>query len=189
MIIITAYHGTSKENAERILKEGFRIQRDSQQYPNDLGHGIYGYIDSEPQHGDVYFMRSAKENAALFARQIRKIPDDQIEVLRIRISLKLDNYLDLNEINNRNEMLKAFEREMKSALKFASNQYKVNRTSKRGQTDGVLLEYLNEKGSLKLPDVLIKDTYTRFYGGLSNFSNGREIVVRKESVIQMISLQ
>lgn len=188
MIIVTAYHGTSMENAEKILKEGFRIQRDSKQYPNDLGHGVYGYIDSKPEDGDVYFMRSAKENAALFARQIKKVPQDQIAVLKFQVHFIQKEAINLNDLENRNNLLLVYKIVMGAAIEEISFLYKMNRASKRNQIDGVIFEYLHVKGIIRFPKVLIKDTYTRFNGYLSNFTNGRELVIRDVSRIHSVQL-
>lgn len=61
MITLTAYHGTSKKNAARILKEGFINDADSNEtkaelarYPNDLGRGVYGYVDESFQSDVCY---------------------------------------------------------------------------------------------------------------------------------------
>jgi len=36
-----AYHGTSKENAQRILEEGFRVMKKYVSDPGDFGRGLY----------------------------------------------------------------------------------------------------------------------------------------------------
>ncbi|WP_338342524.1 hypothetical protein [Fructobacillus fructosus] len=186
MMIVTAYHGTSRKNARKILTEGFRIEKGRQRYPNDLGHGIYGYLDSSPEKGDVYFMQTAKENALLFAKQIRKVPEKQIVVLKLTIQIDIQNYLDLNQLVNRNHVLHLYQKIIGGVLRDIKKEYVSDRISRRRQMDGVVLEKLNQVGIISLPPVVIKDTFTRFNGILSNFTNGREIVIRDPRYIHFI---
>ncbi|MCK8617503.1 hypothetical protein LNP00_03880 [Fructobacillus sp. M158] len=186
--MITAYHGTSKMNAKQILEKGFRIKRDEKLYPNDLGHGIYGYVDSDTESGDTYLMQSAKESASLFAKQIRKIDEKHVAILRMDIEIDRTEYLDLNEVENRNHVVRLYQEVLADLLIDIRVKYAVNRSSRRKQMDGVVLEKLNQDGLMDLPEVIIKDTYTRFSGILSNFTNGREIVIRDPKVIKAIRL-
>jgi hypothetical protein len=186
MMIVTAYHGTSRKNAKKILTEGFRIEKGRQRYPNDLGHGIYGYLDSSPEKGDVYFMQTAKGNALLFAKQIRKVPAKQIVVLKLTIQIDIQNYLDLNQLVNRNHVLHLYQKIIGGVLRDIKKEYVSDRISRRRQMDGVVLEKLNQVGIISLPPVVIKDTFTRFNGILSNFTNGREIVIRDPRYIHFI---
>lgn len=135
-MIVTAYHGTSRKNAKKILTEGFRIEKGRQRYPNDLGHGIYGYLDSSPEKGDVYFMQTAKENALLFAKQIRKVPAKQIVVLKLTIQIDIQNYLDLNQLVNRNHVLHLYQKIIGGVLRDIKKEYVSDRISRR-RRDGV----------------------------------------------------
>ena len=153
-----------------------------------MGHGIYGYMDSETASGDTYFMQSAKESAFLFAKQIRKIAEKDVAILRMDIEINSTKYLDLNEVENRNHVVHLYQEVLADLLIDIRIKYPVNRSSRRKQMDGVVLEKLNQDALMNLPEVIIKDTYTRFSGILSNFTNGREIVIRNPKVIKAIRL-
>ncbi|MBS9337159.1 hypothetical protein [Fructobacillus parabroussonetiae] len=177
MIKITSFHGTSVKNAEKILEEGFKIKQDSGQYPNDLGHGIYGYIDSDFSINDVEFINDAKTNAKSFSKYIRGNKENYA-ILQFKVSVFDDQILNLNQLNQRNRMVRLYKQFLNSAISEIPLKYKTNRASRRKQMDGVFIEFLIEHNILREPEMIILDTYSRFNGYASNITNGRELLIR-----------
>lgn len=82
------YHGTTLENAIRIMDEGFKIQQN--EVTNDLGAGLYTYCDDE------LGIWKPQKNALRNARQYKNGKHCVIE-LTIDDDLVKDGYLDLDD--------------------------------------------------------------------------------------------
>ncbi|MBS9338917.1 hypothetical protein G6R29_04665 [Fructobacillus sp. M2-14] len=192
MITLTAYHGTSQKNAARILQEGFlhewhqkETEDGLERYPNDLGNGVYGYVESGLDE-NVRYLQSARENAFAFARGIRKVELKNIRILKLEIKVHEEKVSNLNDLNTRNEVVALYRKRMVHALAEGKLKYVASKHSRRNQIDGVVLEYLFKRHLLAQPDIVLIDSHTRFDGTLSNISNGNEVAVRNMKVITNI---
>lgn len=196
MITLTAYHGTSKKNATRILQEGFINDVDFTEtkpglarYPNDLGRGVYGYVEDGFYKG-VDYLKSAQENAYNFALKIRKVQPDNIVVLEMKISVSEDKILNVNSREVRNDLVRLYRKFQGPAIQDIQNKYIVDRLSRRKYVDGVILECLFAAKAVSLPDIVLLETHTRFDGYLSHIANGNEVAIRSpKSIVSIKALE
>lgn len=175
------FHGTSKEKADLVLKDGFKISK-TKNVPNDLGTGIYFYIDSE-------FGEPPEIMARNFCCIFRKVPKTKVNIIKSEINesamlLDFDIKSNLVELSKfRNENLD----NVKSILKSLENG---NGLKKRGNLDGIAIElyvnYLNEKYATQIAGVK-RSTFTRNEEVIkykaSNIPNGKELCIYETSYI------
>ena len=72
------YHGTSRENKENILKEGFKIDAPLARDPGDWGRGIYFY----PHKNLAQFLNLVVLKSEINITNFLKIPHCKIETVR-----------------------------------------------------------------------------------------------------------
>lgn len=207
------YHGTSDFAYQKILKSSNLGFNPIKTYPNDLGNGVYFFIDSI----NDLFMNNAQERAFNYAKVFKC--NNKIEKVRL-IKAKLDwsdqiSYLDLSDQDNllimdhvREEFNEITD---KIYSKLQSDPRNKNRV-KRGNLDGVFFELMSnpqrflesinvklsekemkmiEKQSMPKYDYIIMPTFTpvdKASYRLSNFPNGIELVVKNNKCIKEFSL-
>lgn len=184
-----AYHGTRIENKEKIVSKSFIISNTPDRIPNDLGNGIYFFLDK----GSNY--KSPKEMAESFVKNYRNCSNDEHIIFKVTVSdeAKLIDYNDADNAalfetfrnKNLNIILKHYGRfvynsqkkspsipgSLKGAKKKSSS---IPGGLKRANLDGIVFELLKNKAKY---DGVVKDTYTpqdKKYNK-SSFSNGREL--------------
>lgn len=180
---IIGYHGTSKDIAECILVDGFRIDRDIRKLPGDLGRGVYTFLDKEINSGE------AIRNARNFVKNIRKnilVP----EILKVLCSVDENQIMNFNDPDNV-KIFQKFRENNQEVLNKELDFLKRNGSFNRGNMDGYVIEMLLNRFNISSL-VVIKDTYTWFSTELnrykkSNFPNGREMCIRGLKVIKDIS--
>ena len=170
-----AYHGTKIENKEKIESESFSISNTPDRIPNDLGNGIYFFLDK----GSNY--KNPKEMAESFVKNYRECSNDEHIIFKVTVSDEA-KLIDYNDADNaalfekfRNENLNII---LKHYNSFVYNS-KIKSSSipgslKRANLDGIVFELLRNKAHY---DGVVKDTYTpqdKKYNK-SSFSNGREL--------------
>jgi len=173
--VLEAYHGTKIENKEKIVSESFIISDTPNRIPNDLGNGIYFFLDK----GSNY--KNPKEMAESFVKNYRNCSNDEHIIFKVTVSdeAKLIDYNDADNAaffeNFRNKslniILKHYDRFVyHSQIKSSS----IPGSLKRANLDGIVFELLRNKAHY---DGVVKDTYTpqdKKYNK-SSFSNGREL--------------
>lgn len=189
--ILKGYHGTKPQNAEDILNNQkvivtpFKITADvvipqKKRLPNDLGQGLYLFLDSENPKFD------GKSCAKKYAHKWRHKNN---KVTLIRFSLNDTNVFafNLNNPETAERFSKVREKlYLKIVQQLTSSKEDNILKSNRPNIDGIFLEYLFQYGLKKEVDFVIKDTYTPFYTSdftLSNFANGRELCLRNMEII------
>lgn len=182
------YHGTTVERAREILRHGFKVKRGK--VTNDLGSGVYTYCDDDNGAWDPYL------NAMKFAKRFRR---GRTCVLKVTVD---DNEVRNNSLNlDYPGMPCEWEIVRKS---FEDNAEKIwkgfphGNAKKRHNIDGIILEkvfkskniFTDENNSAENPSCVLKQTYTSFISHtLSNFPNGRELVIRNLGMITKIEIQ
>ncbi|MCT0484867.1 hypothetical protein [Weissella paramesenteroides] len=145
------YHGTTKSNKEQILKNGFIINKNT--WPNDLGYGIYNFIDTEN------FYVKAKDAANIYAKKYRS--NDETACIINNISIDTGKLLNLNVETNRKNILK-YRSMLTNSVQARADQYRQNHSSKsvvkRGNTDGFFLEKVLKTLHIE-PDAILMDRW------------------------------
>lgn len=173
--VVEAYHGTKIENKEKILNKSFNISNTPDHIPNDLGNGIYFFLDK----GSNY--KNPKEMAESFVKNYRNCLDDEYIIFKVTVSdeAKLIDYNDPENAacfekfrdKNLNTILKHYDRFVYTSQARTSS---IPGSLKRANLDGIVFELLKNKAKY---DGVVKDTYTpqnKKYNK-SSFSNGREL--------------
>ena len=183
------YHGTKPQNAKDILNNNsvvitpFKITADfvipsGQRLPNDLGQGLYLFLDSDKPKFD------GKQCAKLYAHRWRN-EDNKVSLILFDIDESDIFSLDLNKQENaekfieiRNKLAQRVEQRLKT--------FKEGKILDRANIDGIFIEYLVQHFLENKVDLIIKDTYTPFYSSrntLSNFSKGKKYCCRNMRTI------
>ena len=184
-----AYHGTAPLNAKAIMEtnkvevEPFSIKPDvvipsGQRLPNDLGQGLYLFLDSELQGFD------GKECAKQYAQKWRS-DGNKIAIIHFDFNKAPLYFLDFNLPENSTRFVK-LRKKLYRKIEQSLTTFKENRSLKRANLDGIFIEYLVQHRLQCKVDGIIKDTYTPFYSSintLSNFPNGRELCLRSTGAI------
>ncbi|WP_032906484.1 hypothetical protein [Streptococcus sanguinis] len=186
------YHGTTPTAAQNILSTcsidviPFVITNDAgivlgQNLPNDLGQGLYLFIDEESKGF------SGKQSAKNYSKTY-KHEENKIKILKFVFDdqnltvLNLNNTSTVKMLNElKNQLYDRIYTQLSSAIK-------NNPRKKRANLDGIFLEFLIKFRFCDSIDCVICDTYTPVYnvGGvrtISNLPNGREICLRNLSLI------
>lgn len=177
------FHGTTQENADCIIQDGFRTENTSFVHPvkmiNDLGTGVYSYCE------DNDHLWNPKTNALKYARAYRNSESNKYSVIKIA----LNDESTINKLDMDDNVNKALWSKLVEALKYRASQTysKVpdGKSKRRHNIDGIILELAISKGAIPKPDIIVKETYTAFdKGTLSNFPNGRECAIRNRDLIK-----
>ncbi|MBZ2120829.1 hypothetical protein [Streptococcus infantis] len=183
------YHGTKPESVNAILGQqhfectSFEITGDwviksGQSLPNDLGVGLYMFVD-DPPNG-----YQGLENAKKYARVYRN-SNKKIGVIKFKIKSDNLTILDLNNpttTKNFNEYKDKYYQKLKNSL----GGFKRNNSFHRYNLDGVFLEHLlRYNKSYTEVDVVTCKTYTPPTPDkpISPVPNGKEICLRTLTLI------
>lgn len=180
-VVLDTYHGTGKEVAVEIIREGFKVI--SKEVTNDLGTGIYTFCRDDYQLWDP--IRNAKRYAEHFKNKTGKVT-----VLKVTIDTSNNVfYVDLDDINFRKRW-EQIRGELEKRANEIWKKYHRGNAKRRHNIDGILLELAINRHLLGVdnPDFVVKCTYTSFISkSVSNFPNGRELVIRNLRIIKNIS--
>lgn len=172
---IIVYHGTTIENYQKIVEEGFKVKTHQNYVPNDLGDGIYSFANDKEQLWDPY------TNALKFTQQFNSGN-------HVVVSIVIDDknpvkILDLDTISFQRIWGKVRERfENKAELIWKG--YHRGHAKRRHNLDGIIINYLFSRRIIKQPDIITKKTYTSFIPrSCSNFYNGQEFVIYNPNII------
>lgn len=186
---ISAWHGTTQENAGEIKKNGFTwnavdLRGSNFRNPNDLGGGVYFYIDS------VY--GKGRDLAYKYAHQYRddvaKKQRCSIEIIEAEISMENDRLLDLDDIETKllyTEFSKKHEIERQRAIYRLKNDGAKRRKNYDGIMVELFIQHINKQNPSGSVQAVQKETFTNFDGCISNFDNGVELCVRDTSCINL----
>ena len=186
LITIVSYHGTSLSNATTISQKGFIISK-AQTVPSDLGYGVYTYIDlADPT---IKFVDNAKKNASHYIELFKnkRWKNQKTAIIEVTSTFDENKILNFNDVKVYNAFLINYKRLLNIALSKLTT-YRPGPAQKRRQVDGIVIEYLISHHLIIDPDVIIMDTHTEFQDVKSNFHNGTEFVIRKQSVIDNVKL-
>lgn len=175
------------ERARKILRDGFKVKRGK--VTNDLGSGVYTYCDDKKQIWNPCL------NAERFARRFR---NGQICVLKLTVD---DNKIRKNSLNldgsGIDSQWEIFRQYLEKEANKKWRSLPHSKAKKRHNIDGIILEdgllnkgFLLENNTITHPSCVLKQTYTSFVPRtISNFANGRELVIRDLGIITAIEIQ
>ncbi|MBJ6745705.1 hypothetical protein JEQ21_04360 [Streptococcus sp. 121] len=184
------YHGTTPQNAQMILQAKeikitpFTIKSDvvipsGQRLPNDLGQGLYLFLDDELLGFD------GKECAKKYAHRWRN-QGNKISLIQFHFDETVLNILDLNNPENLRRIVE-LRSKLYQRIEQSLTTFQQNKSLKRANLDGIFIEFLVQHAlSGQQVDGIIKDTFTPFYSekqALSNVPNGRELCLRNVDAI------
>ena len=185
------YHGTTPKNAAEILSsksinfKPFKITHDGglikgQTLPNDLGQGLYLFIDDQDRAFIGY--NSAKKYAENYRSE-----NKQIKILKIEVLDEGANALDLNN-NDNIRILNTLKEKLYQRVDSQLNNLKINPTLRRSNLDGIFIEFLIKFNLSDSIDFVICDTYTSVENSIgsrtiSNIPNGKELCLRNLNLI------
>lgn len=137
---LEVYHGTTKDNAEQILNEGFKII--PKEVTNDLGHGIYTFCPDELNRWNP------KDNARRYAK---KYKNGKIAVLKVTIDTSSKvHYVDLDDDHFKQNWEK-IRKELEQRANELWKGYHKGNAKRRHNIDGILLELAIQNGMLDEP--------------------------------------
>ncbi|HFI0101342.1 TPA: hypothetical protein ACGORV_000022 [Streptococcus suis] len=183
------YHGTTPQNAQAIIQtkevkiKPFSIKSDvviptGQRLPNDLGQGLYLFLDNESLEFDG--KKCAKQYAQKWKSDRNKTALIQFCFDETTLSI-----LDFNQPENFKRFVKLRDK-LYRKIEQSLTTFKETNSLRRANLDGIFIEYLIQHGLKIQVDGVVKDTYTPFYSSrstLSNFPNGRELCLRNTDAI------
>lgn len=177
---LVGYHGTSQKNLNFIKNLGFRKKWSANSFPNDLGIGVYFYLDR--------IEGEAKENARKYVVRYKKEYFGKV-IIEVPILVGETKILDFN-IKEAMDSLEEFIRENGSRIKKELEKYDNNsKAFKRGNFDGIAIDLYIEYFEA-IVDVILKDTFTSFDDyKISNFVNGREMCVKNNDIIDTSTIR
>lgn len=191
------FHGTKAKNTEKILKEGFNPHVfGSKRLPNDLGEGVYFFIDSE---FELSGKEMAKQYIEKFIRNGKDSEDTKLNVLKAVVEddssfLIIDLDEDIVEFD-KFRMKNA--QEIVRKVKFYKSRMGNNKgILKRGNFDGIVtdmfIKFIGKKFLMNTKiDAVQRRTYTDItsYGyKISNNDNGVELCIKNVNAIDNISV-
>lgn len=172
------YHGTNQKSFHYIQKNGFKKKVSDISFPNDLGDGIYFYIDRGVANSE------AIENARKYVKKYKYNYNGKI-VLEVPICVEENKVLDFND-KDTSQSLECFITENREKIDEELNKYnRLSAVFKRGNFDGIAIELYIDYFKANV-DLVLKDTFTKFDDyKTSNFCNGREVCVRNMEAISI----
>lgn len=186
---IRAWHGTTQENADGIRRYGFnKIEIDFRstdlRNPNDLGEGIYFYIDSTYELGH----KLANKYAHQYRDKIAKQQKCSIETIEVEISLEKSKLLDLDNEDTKQFFID-FSKKHETERNKLIYSLKNDGAKRRKNYDGIMVELFVRHINKQVPNGVVqavqKETYTMFDNCISNFPNGKELCVRDSICINL----
>ncbi|BAP84795.1 hypothetical protein LOOC260_102170 [Paucilactobacillus hokkaidonensis JCM 18461] len=169
------FHGTGIDNATKIMNNGFTIAK-SNKVPNDLGTGVYFYINSAFTFSPIMMAK----NYSIVYKRISKA---KITVLQAEIDEEA-TLIDFDLKSNLIELVKYRDANFDKIKNILNTVEKGNGLAARGNLDGIVIElfktYLEEKYNVRV-DGVKKNTFTPQHDlykyKQSNMPNGRELCV------------
>ena len=173
------FHGTTEKNAEEILKDSFNVSDVDINTPskmiNDLGNGVYTFCE------DDHNFWNPQENAFKYADVYKNFHTKGEVTVVLAVEIVDDEattYLDLDEEENKKRMQQLITL-LSDRVAEIYQEIPSSGAKRRQNLDGILIELAIQTGRLKDVDYVLKETYTAFTKRtLSNFPNGRELVIR-----------
>ncbi|HEM3702039.1 TPA: hypothetical protein U1D11_000505 [Streptococcus suis] len=184
-----AWHGTTQSFAKKIRIEGFEkttidFSAVELRNPNDLGGGVYFYIDSVYSRG----LTIATKYAHNYRDKIAKKQRCSIEIIEVTIDVQSHLLLDLND-KKTEQMFVEFSQKHEAERNKIKGRLRNDGASRRRNYDGIMVELFVHHINKQLPDgevqAVQKYTHTSFDGVISNFPNGAELCVRDVSCIKL----
>lgn len=180
VVVNEAYHGTLARNATKIVTEKrFEIKNNSHKVTNDLGDGVYTYCEDQQN------LWNPKKNAEKFAHEYKTSNDPKFRRCSvIKLCLSEGSVIDFDSQENRKVWTKLYEN-LKYRAEEIWKRYPDSGAKKRHNVDGIIIELGFYSHALEDVDIVLKETYTAFpRGARSNFSNGRECLIRHIGIIE-----
>lgn len=185
------YHGTKPQSLESILKTktinvtsfsitGDFIIKDKQSLPNDLGQGLYLFVDDDSK--GYCGLTSAKSYARIYRSENRKIGV-------IKFKINCENINDLNMSHPQSiKFFNTYKQKYYNRVKSSLSRLKKNRALDRYNLDGIFLEHLlRYNGNFSQINVVSCDSYVPLTQEkpipISSIPNGREVCVRDTTMI------
>lgn len=186
---IQAWHGTTQYNAQKIRQEGFNkttieFHDSGFRNPNDLGAGVYFYIDSKYNSGQKMAMRYAHQ----YRDTIAKRQNCSLETLEVNVAIKDSMLLNLDDADT-NDIFIEFSKKHESERDRIRYRLTNDGANRRKNYDGIMVELFIRHINAQLRDFEVqavqKATCTIFDGIISNFPNGVELCVRDTDCIRL----
>ncbi|CAM2790945.1 hypothetical protein EDC33_1675 [Salinicoccus roseus] len=151
--------------------------------PNDLGFGIYFYLDNPK------ISKKALDNAKDYAiKYKKKLNTDSVSVIVADISICEDSHLDLDEADNLEYYLGIQNTNQQRAEEIWAKS-KQDGQRKRKMLDGIFIEMMIldlEEAIGRSIKTVQKETFTSFgRAQRSNFFNGTELTVRDANILKV----
>ncbi len=169
------------------MNRGFNFQQPdifaTKKMVGDLGFGVYTYCaDCLGENGSNLW--NPRENALKFAQRYRSASPSDVRVLCVKI--KDTDGLSVLDLNNAINQVR-FDKIRKDLDYRAKQLYEKihpGGAKERNNKDGLILELAFQRNALDRPDVIVKQTFTAFFGPeISNFNNGEELVIRNPEIV------
>lgn len=188
---LEGYHGTRPSSVKSILKtksftvsqfiigKDFNIQS-NQSLPNDLGQGLYLFIDDEVAG------YSGLESAKNYAR-IYRSNSNKIGVISFEVDSRELKVLDLSEPESK-KFFNLYKQQTYNQIKCMLGRFRQNRSFKRFNLDGIFLEHILQYHPLfqKMNAVTYESyvpTVPEYPRPLSGVENSREFCLRDMNLI------
>lgn len=189
VVMDTVYHGTTEKDAFDILQSGIKIKlinfSSLTTMVNDLGCGFYTYCKDDRNCYDP------KKNASRYVRAYKNNVSTKFKVLELSISETNSSgknvaVLDLDDEEEKEKFIKMRE-QLDYKIQSKLNKIKDSGAKRRNNQDGLFLEYMFENKIFPNTDIVVKETFTDFTKTrISNFTNGRELVIRNKDFVKNI---
>lgn len=186
---VIGWHGTTQKNEESIIKNGFKnlktdFSKNEVRVPNDLGNGIYFYIDFRKTSGKTLAQKYVRSYRDRIAREQKC----SFSVIEAEITCEDECLLDMDEFENL-KMFYEFNEKHTSTRNQMITKLKSDGAKKRKNYDGIMMELFIREIHKQFKEVKVvkKDTNTIFESEISNFANGTELCVRNLECVKLRS--
>lgn len=189
------FHGTLACNVASIKRDGFKrngsrkglnLYGKGHRVPNDLGEGIYFFIEGYDSPDEIARKYVEYNKSQLLVRN-----NTSVEIIKVKVTQNDNEYLDFDERDNLQSLHKfrtRFEEIIKELIKRSDHQ---DGAYKRGNFDGYVVDLLvmriEQEKKLQIKSVS-RATYTKIDSEQqrSNIPNGKELCVKCSNCIQFI---
>lgn len=186
---VKGYHGTIKSSSDSIYVNGFDYHQydindfESERVPNDLGFGIYFFIDNEKIRSQGF--KNAKNYAEKY---VKKENIDKVTIVVADLNFNSHRFLNLDESDNQEYFLHIMKNNETAANMIWSKTVKGEH-KKRKIFDGIFIEMLIDDIEEQMDETIQgvqKDTFSSLGSARrSNFHNTTEIAVREIDCIKI----
>ena len=189
------FHGTLACNVASIKRDGFKrngsrkglnLYGKGHRVPNDLGEGIYFFIEGYDPPDEIARKYVEYNKSQLLVRN-----NTSVEIIKVKVTQNDNEYLDFDERDNLQSLHKfrtRFEEIIKELIKRSDHQ---DGAYKRGNFDGYVVDLLvmriEQEKKLQIKSVS-RATYTKIDSDQQriNIQNGKELCVKFSNFIQFI---